>query len=804
MRTSLRSLGADPAFTVVAVLTIALGIAANTAIFSVVDAILLRPLPYPFAERIVQVWTTTPEDPKESHSPPDFLDFQRADALSPLAGYREDALTIAPQEGDPVRELGALVTVDYFDVFGTAAAMGRTFSRTVDGNSTEPVVVLSDKVWRDTLASDPSIVGRRLRVNGVPHTVVGVMPAGFDYPIGTRAWVLSKLPVPPAPMDVEGDLLHERSIHYFLAVGRLKPGESLSQAEARLRVVADDLGRRQPKTNAGRGVQLEPLHRRIVGDVRQALLVLLGAVGVVLLIACANVASLLLARASRRQREIAIRVALGASRGRIIRQLLSESLLLASIGGVLGLLAGSWAVPLLVSVIPEGVPFVEAVALDWRVAAAAVALTFVSGLLVGLLPSLQASRADGFARLRDAGDRATAGGRRRARTRSVLVVGELALTLVLLVTAGLLANSFLRLARVDPGFAIESLTLVEMPLPQAKYADRKAQAGFYERLLDGLKTRGEITRAAVAFPNPLSGANAVGSFTIEGRPAATRAEQPRANIGSISPEYFRTMGIALLSGRHFTDQDRDVAPAPIIVNSAFARRYFPGENAVGKRLRFGNPDDDWMMIVGVAADSHNKGLDVAPEPLLYIPYQYFVLPFMSVVVQSAGGAPAVASAVRAEVKRLDPDLPIDTVQPMRDVIRKSVSEPRFRTLLLGVFALTALVLAAIGVYGLISYSVAQQTREIGIRVALGARPAQVVVPIVREGMILAVIGVALGLCGSLAATKIVAAFLYGVEASDPATFAALAALLLIVALLASYIPSRRALKVDPLTALRAE
>ena len=805
MRNSIRSLAADPGFTIVAVLTIALGIAANTAIFSVVDAVLLQPLPYPTAGRIVQLWTTTPEEPKGSHNAPDFLEFQRAGVLTPLAGYREDALTIAPSGSEPVRVTGALVTADYFDVFGTVATRGRTFSRAADDGNTEPVAVLSEKVWRDTLASDPAIVGRRLRINGVPHTVVGVMPASFDYPLGARAWILSKLPVPPAPMDVSGDLLEERSIHYFLAVGRLKPDGSITQAAAHLRAVADGIARREPKTNAGRGVRLEPLHERIVGDVRQALLVLFGAVGVVLMIACANVASLLLARASRRQREIAIRVALGASRGRIIRQLLAESFVLAGAGGVLGLLVGSWAVPLLVSMIPEGVPRVEDVTLDWRVAMAACALSLGSGLFVGLLPSMQASRTDGFVtRLKESGDRSTSGGRRRARTRAVLVVSELALTLVLLVTAGLLANSFLRLARVDPGFDADGVTLVEMPLPQAKYSDAKKQAAFYEQLLDGLQSRGEIARAAVAFPNPLQGGNASASFTIEGRPAATRAERPRANIASISPEYFRALGIAMLSGRHFTNQDRDPAPASIIVNAAFARQYFPGEGAVGKRLRFGETDKDWMTIVGIAADSHNLGLETAPEPLLYIPYQYFVLPFMSVVAESAGGVPAVASAVRAEVHRLDPDLPIDSVQPLRDVVRDSVSEPRFRTLLLSVFALTALVLAAIGVYGLISYSVAQRTREIGIRVALGARPAQVIAPIVREGMTLAIVGVALGLAASLAATRIIATFLFGIEPTDPLTFTAIALLLLGVALLASYLPSRRALKVDPLTALRAE
>ncbi|HJR59602.1 MAG TPA: ABC transporter permease [Vicinamibacterales bacterium] len=805
MRASLRSLAAQPGFTVVAILTIALGIAANTAIFSVVNGVLLRPLPYPDAERIVQVWTTDADGPRGSHGPPDFLEFQRrTQTLESLAGYREDALTIAPDGVDPVRVSGALVTVDYFDVFGSVAALGRAFSRAADANRNEPLAVISHETWRDTLSSDPGVVGRLLRINGVPHTVLGVMPNGFDYPLGARTWILSTQPVPPPPLDIEGDLLAVRGVHYFLAVGRVRDGATVQQAQAELDAVAFDLQRRYPSSNAGRGVRIEPLHDRIVGDVRQALLMLLGAVAVVLLIACANVASLLLARASGRQRELAIRTALGASRARLIRQLLVESLVLGVVGGLFGLLLGVWAIDLLVAIIPEGVPRIQEIGLDVRVAAAALLVSLVSAMLFGLVPSLQASKGDSSAVLRDGGDRGATAGRRRARTRAALVVVEVALTLVLLVSAGLLANSFLRLQRVDPGFAAERVTLVQMPLPQGKYTDGKAQAAFYQTLLEGLKGRGEIEMAAVAFPNPLQGASASGSFDIEGRPSATRAERRRANLAAISPDYLRTMGIALISGRHFTEQDRDPAPTPIIVNAVFARRNWPGEDPLGKRVRFDETKDEWLTVVGVAADSRNKGLATEPEPLMYLPYHAFTLPFMSVVARSAGGAAAVASAVRAEVRRLDPELPIDSVRPLEQIVDESVAEPRFRTMLLGVFALTALVLAAIGVYGLISYSVAQRTREIGIRVALGARPAQVMGPIVREGLVLALLGVSLGLAGALAATKVLAAFLFGVDATDPLTFAAVAALLLIVALLASYIPSRRALKIDPLTALRAE
>jgi putative ABC transport system permease protein len=805
MRNSLRSLASDPGFTIVALLTIALGIAANTAIFSVVNGVLLRPLPYPNADRIVQVWRTNARDSSDNHAPPDFLELQRrTQTLQALAGYREDALTIAPAASEPVRVTGAHVTIDYFDVLGSRAALGRTFSRSADAGRTDPAAILSQRTWRDTLASDPGAVGRLVRINGVPHSIIGVMPDGFEYPLGASAWILSPLPVPPPPFDVEGDLLEERNIQYFLAIGLRKPDATVEQAQAELETIASDIGRRNPKTSAARGIRVEPLHDRIVGDVRLALLVLLGAVAVVLLIACANVASLLLARASRRQRELAIRIALGASRGRLVRQLLTESLLLAVAGGALGTLLAAWAVRLLVKVIPEGIPRIDEVGLDARVVGAAVLISAVSAILFGLVPSLQASKADSSSVLRDAGDRASTAGRRRADTRAVLVVLEVALTLVLLVSAGLLANSFLRLQRVDPGFATDQVMLVPMPLPQGKYTDGKAQAAFYQSLVDGLQSRGEIEMAAVAFPNPLDGANASGSFNIDGRPAATRAERPRANLATISTDYLRTMGITLIAGRHFTVRDRDPAPAVVIINAALARVYWPGEDPIGKRIQFEDSSTDWLTVVGIAADSRNRGLDAEPEPLLYIPFHFFTLPFMSVVARSPGGAGAVASAVRAEVRRLDPELPVDRVMPLEELVRESVSQPRFRTLLLGSFAVTALLLAAIGVYGLISYSVAQRTREIGIRVALGARPAQVMGPIVRQGMRLALIGISLGLIGALAVTTVISTFLFGVEATDPLTFAAVAGLLLAVALLASYVPSRRALKVDPLTALRAE
>ncbi|MEO6214256.1 MAG: ABC transporter permease [Vicinamibacterales bacterium] len=805
MKHALRSLLKTPGFTVVALITLALGIGANTAIFSVVNGVLLRPLPYPGADQIVQVWSTTAAEPNGAQAAPDFLELQRGNrTLERLAGYREDALNISTTGRDPVRETGALVTVDYFDVLGTPAAMGRTFSRVADGGSNEPMAVISYKTWQQSMASDPASVGRRLRINGIAHTVVGIMPDSFDYPEGARAWLLSPKPVPLPPLDVTGDLLEARALRYFFAIGRLKPGVTVGQAQEDLGAIAADTAKRLPHSNAGVGVRVQGLHERIVGDVRQALLILFGAVGVVLLIACANVASLLLARASGRQRELAIRAALGASRGRLVRQLVGESLLLAVGGGGLGLLTAGWAVALLVTIIPEGVPRVGEIGIDARVAAASIAISLLSALLFGIVPSLQASRADAASVLRASGDRASTAGRKRARTRAVLVIIEVALTLVLLVSAGLLANSFLRLQNTDPGFASDQVTVVGFPLPQGRYPDGKRQAAFYQQLLDRLTTRGEIQMAAVAFPSPLQGQNASGSFEIEGRPATIRSDRPRAALGSVSPDYLKTMGIPLLTGRQFTERDREPAPPVIIINAAMARKYWPGEEAIGKRIRFDETKDEWLTVVGVAADSRNVGLDSEPVPLLYMPYSYFTLPLMTLVARSPGGAGAVAAAVRAEVRALDPELPIDSARPLREVVNTSVAEPRFRTMLLSGFALTALVLAAVGVYGLISFSVAQRTREIGIRVALGASPAQVTGPIVREGMTLALIGIGLGLAGAAFATQLLSTLLFGIEPTDPLTFSGVAGLMLVVALLASYVPSRRALRVDPLTALRAD
>jgi putative ABC transport system permease protein len=802
IRYAVRTLLKTRSFTVVAILTLALGIGANTAIFSVVNGVLLRPLPYPEPDRIAQIWSTSGAEQKTAHAPADFLDFQRGNrTLLHLAGYREDALTLTTSDGDAVRVSGTLVTVDSFDVFALPAALGRTFSRDADGTSSEPLIVVSRAAWVEQFASDPQIITRRIPVNGVPHTVVGVMPAAFDYPEGSRAWVLSPRPVPVPPIDVAGELLESRDVHYFQAVARLRPGVTLANARADMAAIAADQARRFPQSNGGRGVAIESLHDRIVGDVRGALLLLLGAVGVVLLIACANVASLLLARGSDRQREMAVRAALGAGRGRLIRQLVTESLILGLAGGLAGLLVAGWAVGLLLSIIPQGIPRAHGIVLDLRVGSAAIVVAVISAVLFGLVPALQSSRVDTSLTLHEA-DRATTTGRQRARTRSVLVAGEIALTIMLLVSAGLLARSFVRLQSIDPGFRVDRLTLTTLPIPLSKYPDGKRQAAFYQQVLEAVQQRPEIQSAAILFPNPIQGAHANGTFTIEGHLTPGRGDRPFAALGSVSSDYFQTLGIPIIAGRAFTTRDRDPSPAVAIVNAALVRRYFAGESALGKRFRFGEGADDWITIVGIAADSRNLGLNEPPSPLVYLPYHTFPVAFMSLAVRSSAAPAAIGSIIRGEVRRIDPDTPVDEIRPMRDVIEASIAQPRFRTLLLGVFAAVAVALAAVGVYGLMSFAVSQRRREIGIRVALGAQPRQVMLPILREGMRVAAIGAALGIVGSLAITRVLAGFLFDIPATDPLTYAAMVAGLLAIALLATWIPSRRAMRLDPVTALR--
>lgn len=803
VRYALRTLLKAPAFTAIAVVTLALGIAVNTAIFSVVNAVLLRPLPFRDETRVVRVWTTDARERRSNHSAGDFLELKRNNhTLAGLAGFRGELAAAGARPGDAVQLGLEHVTVDFFDVLGTPPALGRTFSAVTDAPGGERLVVISDTAWERLFARDPAAIGRRIRVNGEACTVAAVMPKGFEWPEGTGLWLLAQKPVPPSPLDVkESDPLENRDSHYFEAVARLKPGVTLARAQEDLHAVATAIQREHPVESGGADVLLVPVREDLTGDVRQALLVIQGAVGLVLLIACANVSSLLIARATGRRRELTIRAALGASRRSLALQLLVESAVLGLAGGLLGLIVSTWLVVLLVHVLPPGLPRAAGIGVDATVMAATIIAALATSLAFGVLPALQASRAESAQVLKQTGDR----GSSRARGRAGLVVGEMALTLVLLAGAGLLANSFLRLQRVDPGFTVEHATVAELMLPQARYPKGADQSRLYHRLLDGLSARTDLQAVAVGFPGPLHGANASGTFFLEGTAPRSRDDKPFAHVGAVSGGYFAAMGIPMIAGRTFGERDGNKAPPVVIVNAALARKYWPGDNPVGKRLRFDDdPKEPWATVVGVAGDTRQLGLQEAPPPLLYVPYEQLSLPFTTVTVRSALPAGTVISLLKAQLAAVDADLAFGDVNPLRDEVRNSLAEARFRAILIAVFAALALALAAVGLYGLISYTVTQRTREIGIRVALGASPRQVLLPTLAGGLRLALAGVGCGVLAAFVTSRVLASFVFGIGTADPLTLAAVSLLLLAVAATATYIPSRRALQVDPVVALRAE
>ena len=794
-----RTLIKSPGFFAVAVATIALGIAANTAIFSVVNGVLLRPLPFRDEARVVKVSAVTREEAESNHSAGEFLDLRRNNrSLAAIAGFREDVVAAAASPGEPQQFEAAWVTTEFFDVLGTPPVLGRPFSKT-DNSAGQKLAVLGYAAWQRLLAGDPHAAGRTLRINGEPYTIAAVMPDGFAWPMGAMLWLLSPLPVPPSPIELK-DPLTNRDVQYFQAIGLLQPGVTLAQAQQDLRA-ADAASRPPNEASSGQTVRITQIRENLVGGVRDALLVIQAAVGLVLLIACANVSSLLIARATGRRRELAIRAALGAGRMQLIRQLLGESVVLGLTGGVVGLLLSSWLVVLLVRFLPSGLPRADSIRLDTTVMLVTLLASLVTGMLFGILPALQASRARAAHVIKESGER----GSTRARGRSALVVAEIALTLVLLVGAGLLANSFLRLQRVDPGFNPDQVTIAELMVPQSRYPKGGDQTRLYRRLLEGLSERPELRAIGVGFPGPFRGTSAGGRFYIEGHTPATRADRPFAHLGSVSGGYFEAMGIPLLAGRTFLDRDVENAPDVAIVSGSLARKYWPGENPIGKRLRFddsaGTP---WVTVVGLVGDVRQLGMAEEPPPLLFFPYEQFALPFTSVVIRSSLPQGTIASLLKTQLKTIDPDLPFGDITPLRSAVDSNVGQPRFRAMLVGIFALLALVLASVGVFGLISYTVAQRTREIGIRVALGAAPRQVLVPVLREGITLALAGIGIGLVGAFLAARALSAFLFGVGTSDPLTFFGVAVVMLLVATVASYIPSRRALNVDPVIALRAE
>jgi predicted permease len=804
IRYALRSLGRAPGFTVVALLTLALGIGGTTAIFSVVDAILLRPLPYPDPAAIVTVGRVTPNrsDGPGSFAPADYIDYKRdSRSFSAFAGYRVDIVDLSGS-GEPVRLNAVETTAGFFDVFGLPALAGRTYSESTDSPKGPRICVVSADFWRQHLGAKNDAVGQTIRLNGVPTLVTGVMPAAFVHPVKADVWTLAPADVPTSPVAFEGDLLAQREVQYFQVVARIRRGVTLTMANDDLRGIGDRLAKQFPDTNRGEAAVAEPYQESLVGDVRSAILVLFGAVAFVLLIACANVASLLLARGTSRRREFAVRAALGAGRGRLTRQLLTESLVLSIAGGLLGLLDAYWGIAALVSLAPDTIPRLNEVHLDPRVMTFALFASMTVGVLFGVAPAIQSARLDMMDGLKDGGRTGTA----RTRLQRVLVVGEVALALVLLIGAGLMLASFARLRAVDPGFTVQNLVVVGVPLPQTRY-DNAAQERFYTSLFERLRENPVVARSALGFPTPFSGFNANGGYAIEGAPPVPRADRTVAQLGSVSPGYFQTLGIPFLRGRDVALTDTKDSPGVAVIDQTMADRGWPGQDPIGKRVSIGgNPSDpsSWLTVVGVVANAKRSNLDAAPTPTIYMPHAMFTLPYMGVVVRSEADETAVANAVRTAVRSLDPDLPIQDVKTIERILQEVTGQPRFRALLIGAFAAAALILAAVGLYGLISYTVAQRRPELAVRLALGATPAQVGRLVVGQGLMLAGAGVVLGLAGALAATRLLKGLLFSISATDPAVYGSLAALLLCVAAVASIVPARRAMRVDPMTALRAE
>jgi putative ABC transport system permease protein len=802
LRYAVRMLIKSPGFTFIVVMALALGIGANSAIFSVVNAVLLRPLPFGEPEQLMMVWGVARNsgEGRIVLSVPDIKDIrEQSRMLEYVAPYNGTGSMLA--DGDDTERLfGAIVPADMFPLLRVQPIMGRTFTREEDVPGGPSVVVIGQGLWQRRFGSDPAIIGKEIKLAGKATTVVGVMPADFRFPVQNQKseyWQpISSSPSYVAASDIRGS----RSLR---VVARLKPGVTTAQAESELAAIGQRLSIQYPDTNTGLSFTVTPLHEDIVGSIRPALLVILGAVGFVLLIACANVANLLLARASARHKEVAIRTALGASRMRIIRQLLTESLLLSVLGGALGLLLAMWGVDLLVAASPTDLPRVREIGLDGQVLGFTALVSILTGLLFGLAPALQSTKLDLNESLKEGG-RGSTDGLRRNRVRSILVIAEVALSLVLLVGAGLLIRSFVYLLNLSPGFDTQSVLIADIPLSRSRYPTGEQQAVFTRQAIERTRQLPGVTSVAAVNIVPLSGDGRQSTFTIEGRPVPD-GQEPDGEVTTVTPDYFRTMGIPLLTGRTFTEQDKTDSPPVVIISETLARRNFPGEDPLGRRLILDDEKPAYE-IVGIVGDVRHEGLEKETYPGYYLSFYQAPERQVNLMVRSAPTVDpsGLQLAVRNVIKEMDKEQLVWETKTMEQLRAESVARRRFNMMLLGLFAALALLLAAVGIYGVMSYSVTQRTHEIGIRLALGAQTGDVLKMVVRQGMTLALIGVALGLLTALAVTRVMASLLYGVTATDALTYAGVSVLLAGIALLACLIPARRATRVDPMVALRYE
>jgi putative ABC transport system permease protein len=791
-RYAIRQLVKAPAFTIVAVATLALGIGATTSIFSVVNGVLLQPLPYPHSDRLVRVHEIVPQYGLFSVAPANVFDWQRQNhVFENLAAYNPTSATLLGTEG-PDRVQGVLVSWNLFQTLGAAPAIGSPFTPDEDKPDANNVIIISDAMWRNRFGSDRAVLGRAINLNGVPVTVIGVMPAGFYFPTRTpEFW----RPMGLNPVDAT------RGGHFLGVVARLKPDVTVRQADAEMKTIAERLAREYPEASAGESARVVLLQDQIVGAIRPALLTLFAAVGFVVLIVCANVANLLLVRAAVREKEIAIRAALGASRRRLVAQVLAESLVLAIAGGALGIAIAYVALPAILKLSAGSIPRAADVGIDRHVLLFAAAASIGTGLLFGLAPAWQSARTGIGDVLKEGGRSSTSSGSRWIR--SGLLVVEVALSIVLLTGAALLLRSFDRLTNVAPGFDPDRVLAFHVSLPQKQYADDAHVTGFYDALLDKLEAQPGVRSAALVQTLPMQGGYVL-TFDIRGRAPALPGQGPSANYRAVSPHYFDALHVPLLKGRAFARSDGSGNRPVAIVDQAFVARYFPNQDPVGQGLHVGNGNKNFFDVVGVVGSIHYAGLDAVPDPTMYVPIAQDTFSTMWVVERTDGDPASLASGAREAVHGIDPLLPTYSTTPLAQIVNDSVAPQRFSMLLLGTFAAVALFLAAVGLYGVVAYSVQQRTREIGLRMAIGAAPRDVLTMIVGGAMKLALVGVILGLAAAAVFSRLAASLLFEVTPSDPMSYAATSALLFAVAILACYAPARRAMRVDPMTALQME
>ena len=804
VRFAARTLLKSPAFTLVAVATLALGIGANTAIFSVINAILLRPLPYPQAERLVFLTEWSEQVPNMSFSVANLKDVRdQSTVFESIVGYNGTNFILssagaAGAGGEAERVSGRQVTSGMFATLGKQPILGRAFTAEEEKAGAAGVALLSEGFWERRFGRDPGVVGRMLVLSGDTFTVIGVMPKSMH-----SSWRNTEVFTPLLRLEDRIGGENNRGNHPGIyVVGRMKPQITVEQARAEVKTIAAQLAERYPNSNAKQSMTLEPLHEAVVGDMRPALMLLLGAVAFVLLIACANVANLLLARAADRQREIAVRLALGARRGRVLRQLLTESVLLSLLGAVAGVLVGYLGLEALLASLPGNVPRADEVRIDVAVLALTAALAVVTGLAFGIVPAWRALSTKLHEPLKEAGRGSVGPGQHRVR--NTLVIAEVSMALVLLVGAGLMLRSFYRVLHADAGFSSEGRVIANVALPQTGYSEPAKRAALFERVLAELESQPGVKAAAATLP--LLGGWQSG-FNIDGKPEPPPGQRPSADIARVSPDYFAVMGVRVLQGRVFDERDREEAPRVCIVDETFAKTHFPGQSPLGKRVKFGalaDPQNPWMEIVGQVAHVKNYGVDEESRVELYMPFLQSTGSGFTLVVRTDNAPGVAAAGLRTAMRAASPDIPLYQVRALDELVAERSAERRLAAQLIGVFATVALVLAAVGIYGVMSYAVAQRTQEIGIRMALGAGEVNILQMVMKNGAALALAGVAIGLLAAFLLARLISSLLFQTSASDPPTFSIVPLLLLAVALLASYLPARRAARVDPMVALRYE